>query len=203
VFQFLFINLASVSRADGIQLPHFGKPCSLVQENFSLQKRLPAIMIFFKVEIEIIGINPFVFVPDKILRELFKQAGKSKGHIPIHGTINGQQYKQTLVKYKGDWRLYINTFMLKNSPKRIGEMIEISLEFDPSDRSVKPHPKLTTAFKKNPSAKKMFDKLSPSRQKEIIRYISFLKTEESIERNVKRTIAFLSGKTKFVGRDKP
>ena len=86
----------------------------------------------FKAEIKLIGINPFVFVPEKILSEIFKKAGKDKGHIPVCGTINGVPYTQTLVRYSGEWRLYVNTVMLKNSPKRIGETIEISIAFDPT-----------------------------------------------------------------------
>lgn len=157
----------------------------------------------FKAEIEIIGINPFVFVPDELLTEIFKQAGKDKGHVPIYGTINGYPYKQTLVKYSGAWRLYINTVMLKNSPKRIGELINVSISFDDADRTIKPHPKLITALHNNSEAKNIFDKLRPSMQKEIVRYIASLKTEDSIDKNVHRAIQFLLGKARFIGREKP
>jgi len=160
-------------------------------------------MFSFTAEIEIIGINPFVFVPDKILAKIFELAGKDKGTIPVCGTINGDPYKQTLLRYKGDWRLYINTTMLKNSPKRIGEEIKVTIEVDSSDRTIKAHPKLTKALKENKEAKKIFDQLRPSLQLEIVRYISFLKTEESIDRNVIKAINFLLGKERFIGRDKP
>jgi uncharacterized protein YdeI (YjbR/CyaY-like superfamily) len=93
--------------------------------------------------------------------------------------------------------------MLKNSPRRIGETIELTIEFDPSDRSIKPHPKFVKALNKNQQAKTVFDKLRPSLQHGIVRYISNLKTEESIDRNVIKAIDFLLGKGRFVGRDKP
>ena len=157
----------------------------------------------FKAIIEIIGVNPFVFVPGKILEEIFQQAGKNKGHIPVCGTINGKGFKQTLVKYSGHWRLYINTTMLKNSPKRIGETVDVTLAFDPADRTIVQHPKLVKALKESPEAKSVFDALPPSRQKEIVRYISSLKTEESVDKNVARAVQFLLGKDRFVGRDKP
>jgi hypothetical protein len=157
----------------------------------------------FKAGIEIIGINPFVFVPERILKNIFKQANKDKGPIPIRGTINGNPYKQTLVKYLGAWRLYINNTMLKNSPKRIGETVVIEVEFDPISREIKAHPKLIVAFKENKEAKKIFDTLPTSRQNEIVRYISFLKTKESVDRNIKRVIGHLVGKDRFVGRDSP
>ena len=160
-------------------------------------------MYKFKAKLEIIGINPFVFVPDVILNELFGQVGKDKGPIPISGSVNGEKYIQTLVKYRGEWRLYVNTRMLKNSPDRIGEMLEVTVAFDPSERTVEPHPKLLKALKENPEAKKVFDALPTSRRREIIKYISFLKTEKSIEKNVARAIGFLLGKERFIGRDRP
>ena len=153
--------------------------------------------------LEIIVGNPFVFIPVDVLERLFQQAHQSKGPIPVKGRINGKPYQQTLVKYSGKWRLYINMKMLKNSPKRIGEIIEVEIAFDPSDRSIDPHPKLTQALADNKRAKEVFDSLSASKQKEIVRYISQLKTDKSVEKNVARAINFLLGKERFVGRDKP
>ena len=160
-------------------------------------------LMLFNTKIDIIGINPFVFVPEKILENIFEQAGINRGAIPVRGTINDVAYQQTLVRYSGHWRLYINTKMLKDSPKRIGETIAVTIEFDIADRSIKPHPKLVKALKKEPRAKKILEALPPSRRKEIVRYISSLKTEESVEKNIQRAIDFLLGKGRFVGRDKP
>jgi hypothetical protein len=146
----------------------------------------------FKAQIEIIGINPFVFVPAKILKEIFRQSGKDKGHIPVRGSVNRKSYKQTLVKYSGEWRLYINTTMLKDSPKQIGKIIEVTIQHDPEDRTIQPHPALVKALNENKEAKKVFDNLPPSRQKEIVRYIAALKTSESITKNIQRAISFLT-----------
>jgi hypothetical protein len=157
----------------------------------------------FNAILEIIVGNPFVYLPTETLENLFLQANKRKGHIPVKGTINGKPFQQTLVKYSGKWRLYINMVMLKNSPKRIGEEIKVEIKFDPSDRTIEPHPKLNKALTENKEANKVFENLSPSRQKEIVRYISNLKTEHSIDKNVKRAINFLLGKERFVGREKP
>ncbi len=157
----------------------------------------------FKAAIKIIGVNPFVFVPHQVLAVIFKQAGRDKGPIPICGTINGISYQQTLMKFKGDWRLYINLKMLKNSTKRIDEEIVITIEFDSADRTIKPHSKFVKALNDSHEAKTKFNSLRPSKQHEIVRYISSLKTEESIDRNVLRAINFLLGNGRFVGRDKP
>jgi hypothetical protein len=153
----------------------------------------------FKAPIDIIGINPFVFVPQKILLLIFEKAGRNKGPIPVKGTVNKKPYKQTLIRHSGHWRLYINLSMLPNSPKRIGESIEVSIAFDPVKRETPFHPALKAALEKNKNAKQVFESLRPSRQTEINKYLSQLKTEQSNEKNVKRTIGYLLEQNSFVG----
>ncbi|SHL94067.1 protein of unknown function [Chryseobacterium carnipullorum] len=154
----------------------------------------------FTAVLEIIGINPFVFVPDEILEDIFKAAGKNKSPVSVKGTVNGKEFKQNLMKYLGEWRLYVNLLMLKNSPKRIGETIEVSIEYDDSDRSISIHPKLDEAIKSSPVAVKNFENLTPSRKHELIRYINNLKTEASIDRNVEKILRHLHGETDFFGK---
>lgn len=163
-----------------------------------LNKPLP-----FKAEINIIGINPFVFVPDKVLEKIFKQAGKEKGSIPVKGLVNNKAYRQTLVRYDNAWRLYINTTMLKNSPKRIGEIIDISIAFDNESRDITTPPLFVKALKANKEANAVFKTLSPSLQKEIVRYLAMLKTQQSLEKNTTQAIQFLLGNERFIGRQLP
>jgi len=154
----------------------------------------------FTAQLEIIGINPFVFIPEEILNEIFKTSGKNKSPIPVKGMVNGKEFKQNLMRYSGEWRLYINLTMLKDSPKRIGEMLEISVEFDDSDRTILMHPDLEKAIKKNPIATKNFESLIPSMRLEVVRYINNLKTAESIERNIGKIIRYLIGEGDFFGK---
>lgn len=160
-------------------------------------------MLSFSAKLEIIVGNPFVYVPPLILDEIFRMAKVNKGPIPVRGTVNDKPYQQTLVRYSGHWRLYINMVMLKDSPRRIGETIAVTIEFDPSDRTIEPHSKLIRALEGNETAKAVFENLSPSKQKEIVRYIANLKSEVSVDRNVAKAIDFLLGNGRFVGRDKP
>jgi hypothetical protein len=155
----------------------------------------------FTAEIEIIGINPFVFVPKEALNYVFHQAGKDKGQLPVTMKIDGHEFKQTLVKYAGDWRLYLNTPMRKAAGKAVGDTASFEIEFDTEVRLLTIHPKLVKALAKNKAAKEIFDSLAPYLQKEIVRYIDNLKTEESIDKNVKQAIQFLLGKERFIGRD--
>ena len=157
----------------------------------------------FRAELQIIDGNPYVSVPEPILAELFEAAGRKKSPIPIRGSINGRPYQQTLVRFRGAWRLYVNMQMLDDSPRRVGEGLEVDVTFDPSDRTIQMPSKLDAALRGNPQAREAFGGLSPSRQKEIIRYIASLKTDAAVDRNVERAIGFLIGKNRFVGRDEP
>ncbi len=157
----------------------------------------------FSAKIFKIGINPYVLVPSAVLKKLFKEAGKDRGHIPIKGTINGHAFTQTLVKYSGKWRLYLNTPMRKGSNSDVGDMVDMVIEFDPADRTVPMHPKLFSALQKNKKANNIFLQLPPFRQKEICRYINHLRSDESVEKNIKKAIDFLLGKERFIGRDNP
>jgi hypothetical protein len=154
----------------------------------------------FSAKIQIIGVNPYVLLPADILKYIFEKAGKDKGAIPVKLNIGKENFIQNLVKYSGKWRLYLNGPMRKAAGKDVGDIIEIKIEFDPKERTTPVHPKLRKVFAENKQAKKAFDELSPSRQKEILRYINNLKSEESVDKNIKRAIEHLTNNDSFVGR---
>ena len=160
-------------------------------------------MLKFKAKIEIIGVNPFVFLPERVLQKVFRQAGKDKGKIPVRMKIDGHEFPQTLIKWSGSWRLYLNTPMRKAANKDVGDVATFEIAYDPIERAVPMHPKFKQALQENKEARQVFDSLRPSLQLEINRYFSFLKNEDSIDRNVTKAIQFLLGNGRFVARDKP
>lgn len=154
----------------------------------------------FSATISKIGINPYVFLPDDILNALFKQADKSTSPIPVRGKIDGKRFIQTLVKYQGAWRLYINGEMRQAAGVDVGDQVRIQIEFDPAPRIETMPPKLKDALSKHKGAKAAFERLTPSRQKEMLRYLNTMKTETSLERNIEKIIQHLLGeKTKGLG----
>lgn len=155
----------------------------------------------FSAKILKIGINPYVLLPASVLNALFTQSGKTKGPIPVRGTLNGKKYKQTLVKYSGKWRLYLNTPMREAAGIDVGDTANVKIEFDPASRIVPLHPGLAKVLSKNKTAKAAFEKLAPYRQKEISRYLGSLKSAEALERNIQKVLRHLAGKGKFGGRE--
>ena len=157
----------------------------------------------FNAPLELIGVNPFVQLPAEVLATIFARAGRSNGPIRVCGEVNGRPYRQTLVRYAGLWRLYINLSMLDQSPRRIGEMVAVTIDFDPVGPPLPICPALLQALAETPEAKQVFERLAPSRQLEIVRYLAQLKAEATLTRNIDRAIGFLLGKNRFVGRDRP
>ena len=147
----------------------------------------------FAARIFKIGINPVVDPPENVLKEIFESAGRSKGPIPVRGKLNGVEFIQTLVKYSGSWRLYVNGEMLTASGLKVGDEANVEVEFDSRPREVTMPKSLHVAFKNDIDARKAFAELPPSRQKEIFRYINALRTEESVARNVEKILEQLKG----------
>lgn len=147
----------------------------------------------FSAEMFIIGVNPYVFLPEQVISKLCKDAGKTKGAIPVKGTINGKDFIQTLVKYQGAWRLYINGIMRNAAGVDVGDKVEIAIAYDPSSREVPMHPKFKEALEKNAKAKEAFEKYPPSHQKEINRYLNNMKTDTRLKKNIDRIVRHLRG----------
>ncbi len=147
----------------------------------------------FVEKVRILDINPYVRLPKAVLAAIFESAGRSTSPIPVKGTLNGKPFRQTLVRYQGAWRLYLNTPMRLAAGLEVGDQATLEVSFDPLPRVVPMHPKLARALAENPRAAKVFEQLTPSRQKEIKRYLAALKSEETRDRNIGKVIRHLMG----------
>jgi hypothetical protein len=147
----------------------------------------------FSAKVDKIDINPYVQVPDDILLKLQQNAEKEKGPIPVKGTLQGKPFLANIVRYRGMWRLYLNTEMRRAADVDVGDKVTIRLQFDAAPRTVPAPGEFMLALSKNRQAKEAFEKLAPSRQKEILRYLNSLKQPQSLERNIQKVIGVLQG----------
>ena len=93
--------------------------------------------------------------------------------------------------------------MLKNSPKHVGEKVNITVSYDPQSREILAPESFVIALAENKEATTIFNGLPPSRKFEIVRYLSNLKTVVALKKNVARAINFLLSQERFIGRDRP
>lgn len=163
----------------------------------------------WKAKISLIGVNPYVRPPEQVLEAIFQQSSKKTSPIAIKGKLNGASFQQSLVRYQGDWRLYINLVMAKAAKiefsksirEIMGRIVTLEVEFDPEPPVYQMLPFLEEALNQNPIAKNNWQKLIPSRQKEILRYFANLKSDQTREKNLKKVLEVLSGKEeRFMAR---
>jgi hypothetical protein len=147
----------------------------------------------FSAKVRKIDINPYMEVPDDILRKLQQDAKKERGPIPVKGTLQGKPFLTTIVKFRGMWRLYLNTPMRQAANVDVGDQVTISVQLDKAPPKIPMPRKFALALSKNKAAKEAFHNLAPSRQKEILRYLNSLKQAETLERNIEKVIQFLQG----------
>lgn len=158
-------------------------------------KRSYHVKFSFTAKIYKVGINLCVKVPLKITKNMVPV----KGYIPVKGTIMGHLFTQTLVPIKNkQYRLYVNGPMLKGSQTKNGDTPHFIIEQDFAPRTAATLP-LPLQFKKalmKDGLLLAFKQLTPSRQKEILKYLNYLKTEDALMRNVEKVIGGLKSKKK-------
>jgi hypothetical protein len=143
----------------------------------------------FKAIIYKVGINPVVDVPVRITQKLLA----TKGYIPVKGTINGFAFHQTLCPVKDKpHRLYVNGPMMKGGLVEVGDEASFRIEQDvkPPKDEIKMPPSLAKRLKKEKLID-IFEKQTPSRKKEVFRYLLQLKTDESLQRNIDKLVVNL------------
>src|ERR1039458_2587823 len=101
--------------------------------------------------------------------------------------------------------LYLQGGMGKASQTQVHDVVTIKLSFDQEYRNGPLHETpewFQSALYQDPVVAKNCGNLTPSRQKEVRRHFSALKSEEAKERNLARVLKVLRGeRARFMGRD--
>ena len=161
--------------------------------------------IRFRSLIEINNINPYVLVSARSVARIREGWRKP---LPVRVRVNGKPAKAWRINMMpvghGSFYLYLHGDVRKASGTKVGEVVAVELEFDDEYRGGPAHPMplwFRAALERNRKAKRVWSELIPSRQKEILRYFSGLKSREAQARNVRRAVQVLSGgKGRFMAR---
>jgi hypothetical protein len=165
-----------------------------------------ATTLTFQSVILIIGINPYVLVSAE-------QAGSLRPRwrrpMPVLVQVNGQPEQPWHINMmpmgNGDFYLYLHGDVRKASNTKVGDRVTVTLGFDSSYINGPQHEMpevLEAAIRTDKTIRSNWLKLPPSRQKEVLRYIANLKSQEAKDRNLVRVLHVLSGAPDhFMGRD--
>src|SRR3989304_3761451 len=153
----------------------------------------------FTAPIEIYNGNPYVLVDAERATRL--KPGWKKP-LPVLIRINKKPNPPWRINMmplgNGSFYLYLHGDIRKASQTKVGDIVNVDVSFDAAYHSGPMHPMprwFSTPLNQNPRAKKAWNALIPSRKKEILRYLSWLKSDEARERNVAKAINMLSGKS--------
>ncbi|MES2416822.1 MAG: DUF1905 domain-containing protein [Bacteroidota bacterium] len=148
----------------------------------------------FKAKIYKVGINWAVDVPAAISEKMRPE----KGYIRIKGQINGFSFIQTLVPVKnGPYRLFVNYIMMNGGKTALNEVATFAIVQNETPlKQIYPMSELLAkALESNKLSAEFYD-LSAARQKDILKYLSYLKTEQTMLKNIDKVIVQLKNKVK-------
>jgi hypothetical protein len=100
--------------------------------------------VAFSARVQRLGINFCVDIPAPAVASLLRAAKKKAGPIPVKCRLGATEFMSTVVKYRGDWRLYLNTPVRRSAAIDAGDSVTLKLAFDPVPRM----PPMPTAFRK-------------------------------------------------------
>jgi len=160
----------------------------------------------FRASIKIFNGNPYVYVSAARARAI--KPGWRKP-LPVLVRVNGEPkakpWRINLMPIgKGDFYLYLHGDVRRASNTGVGDLVRVDIQFDAAYRNGPMHPMpswFRIPLSRNHKAAAAWRALIPSRQKEILRYFSWLKSPEARARNVARALHVLSGKpARFMAR---
>ncbi len=160
----------------------------------------------FRATIEINKINPFALVSIARAKRL---KAKWRKPMPVLVQINGEPKPAWTVNMMpcgdGSFYLYLHGAVRKASNSKVGDDVEVSVIFDQAYRRGPIHEvpaEFSALLQAHPNAELAWSKLTPSRQKEILRYFAGLKSETARARNYAKAMRVLNGaKERFMARD--
>src|SRR3569623_2397164 len=148
--------------------------------------------MIFTAQIEIRGINPYVLVSAKRAQEI--KAGWKKP-MPVRLQVTGEPRPARRINMMpvgdGSFYLYLDGEVRKASGTQVGDTVEVSVTFDAGYRPGPQHdmlPAFAERLSKDALARARWESLVPSLQKEILRYLANLKSEDTRHRNIERAI---------------
>jgi Bacteriocin-protection, YdeI or OmpD-Associated/Domain of unknown function (DUF1905) len=165
-----------------------------------------AVVINLSAIIAVRGMNPYILVKPELAQRL-KPAWRRPLPVILRITSVPQHRWKTNIMPVGDgsFYLYLHGLIRRAAAANIGDRIRVQIQFNAAYRGGPTHPmrrELRDALCRAPHALRNWQRLIPSRKKEILRYLAALKSPEARARNIARALSVLSGhEGRFMGRD--
>jgi hypothetical protein len=162
-------------------------------------------VLTFTSVMKIINGNPYIHISAARARAL--KPGWRKP-LPVLVRINGRPAMPWRINMMpmgtGSFYLYLHGSVRQASGTKVGDRVEVEARFDEDYKNGPMHPMpawFRAGLAADPAAKRNWGALPPSRKKEVLRYLSRLKSVEARQRNLEKALRVLSGeKARFMAR---
>ncbi len=162
--------------------------------------------IHFSAIIKLRVVNPYIFVSKARAQALKKDWRRP---MPVLVRLNGKPTPPWKINMMplgdGSFYLYLHNDIRKPTCSAVGDKVNVTLSFDEGYKGGPLHEmpdSVRSAMQTSSTALANWNALSPSRQKEVLRYFGGLKSQETIENNTKRLIRVLEGTPeRFLARE--
>jgi Bacteriocin-protection, YdeI or OmpD-Associated/Domain of unknown function (DUF1905) len=160
----------------------------------------------FTARIRIRDINPYLLVSAARAR-VVKDGWRRP--MPVLVRINGKPARSWRINMmpagNGAFYLYLHGDVRKAAATKVGDRVEAEVRFDERYRNGPLHPMpraFAAALRREPAAAVSWRALTPSRKKEVLRYLAGLKSTAALERNIAKTVRVLAGERgRFMARE--
>ena len=130
----------------------------------------------------------FIRVPPEVLTTL----GQRK-RAPVKVTINAYSYRTTIAVYAGRSYIGVRREVREAAGGTAGQQLTVSLAYDSELRTVDLPQALRAKLEADPLAAAAFEKLSYTRKKEFVDWVTAAKKAETQQRRLEQAIKMLRG----------
>ena len=124
---------------------------------------------------------------------------RTRGRVPVRGTINGFPYRSSLSPCAGRHMMQVNKLLLAGAGAQPGDIVDVVMDRDDEERTVEAPPLLKKALVKSKTAQANWQKLSFTHKKEMALAILGAKQEETRARRLEKLVEVLKTGKKWTG----
>jgi hypothetical protein len=128
----------------------------------------------------------YIRVPPEVMTAL-----GDKKRLPVKVTVNGYTYRTTVAVYGGKFYLGVRREIREAAGITAGDQLTVGLEYDAEFRPVDLPDALRAALEADAAMAAAFEKLSYTRKKEFVQWVSGAKRPETQRRRMEQALATL------------
>jgi hypothetical protein len=128
----------------------------------------------------------YIRVPPEVMTAL-----GDKKRLPVKVTVNGYTYRTTVAVYGGKFYLGVRREIREAAGVTAGDQLTVGLEYDAEFRPVDLPDALRAALEADAAMAAAFEKLSYTRKKEFVQWVSGAKRPETQRRRMEQALATL------------